>query len=89
MPAVAVRVSFVPGGDGASVTEVVVGAVLMTVAVSEAAQRQGVRRLVFAHIGRPMLRAIDQGRIPAFGEVGADDLCSGATLKRIPAGPVA
>lgn len=49
-----------------------VGGHLDALAVAEAAQRQGVRRLIFAHIGRPMLRAIDQGKMPPFGEVGAD-----------------
>lgn len=49
-----------------------VGGHLDALAVAEAAQRQGVRRLVFAHIGRPTLRAIDQGKMPPFGEVGAD-----------------
>jgi hypothetical protein len=49
-----------------------VGGHLDALAVAEAARRQGVRRLVFAHIGRPMLRAVDQGKMPPFGEVGAD-----------------
>jgi hypothetical protein len=37
----------------------------------EAADR-GVRRLVFAHIGRPTIRAHDAGERPPFGEFGAD-----------------
>jgi hypothetical protein len=45
--------------------------------VAEAAQRSGIRRLVFAHIGRPSLRAIDRGASPPFGEVGRD----GATYR--------
>lgn len=49
-----------------------VGGHLDTVAVAEAAHRRGIRRLVFAHIGRPTLRAIDQGKAPRFGEIGAD-----------------
>lgn len=49
-----------------------VGGHLDAVAVAEAGHRRGVRRLVFAHIGRPMLRAIDQGKMPPFGEIGAD-----------------
>ena len=42
------------------------------VAVSEVARRRGVRRLVFAHIGRPTIRAIDAGDRPPFGEFGRD-----------------
>ncbi len=40
--------------------------------VAAAARRAGVRRLVFAHIGRPSIRAIDQGQRPAFGSWGSD-----------------
>jgi len=40
--------------------------------VSRAARRLGVRRLVFAHIGRPTIRAIDAGLRPPFGEFGRD-----------------
>lgn len=36
--------------------------------VAEAARRHHVRRLVFAHIGRPSLRAIDAGYRLPFGE---------------------
>jgi TDG/mug DNA glycosylase family protein len=49
-----------------------VGGHLDVLAVAKAARRRGVRRLVFAHIGRPTLRAIDQGKLPPFGEIGAD-----------------
>jgi hypothetical protein len=49
-----------------------VGGHLYTLAVAEAARRHRVRRLVFAHIGRPTLRAIDRGETPPFGEFGAD-----------------
>jgi hypothetical protein len=38
--------------------------------VAEAAQERGVRRLVFAHLGRPTLRALDRGKRPPFGEIG-------------------
>ncbi len=38
--------------------------------VAEQAERHGVHRLVFAHIGRPTLRAIDAGERPPFGEWG-------------------
>jgi hypothetical protein len=40
--------------------------------VAVEAQRQGVRRLVFAHIGRPTIHALDRGEQPPFGEFGAD-----------------
>jgi hypothetical protein len=36
------------------------------------AEGLGVRRLVFAHIGRPSIRAIDRGDRPPFGEWGAE-----------------
>ncbi|MEX2308561.1 MAG: hypothetical protein WD738_13250 [Pirellulales bacterium] len=35
-------------------------------------ERCGVRRLVFAHIGRPTIRAIDAGQRPPFGELGVE-----------------
>jgi hypothetical protein len=34
------------------------------------AERAGVQRVVFAHIGRPAIRAIDAGRAPPYGEWG-------------------
>lgn len=40
--------------------------------VAERARRRGVRRLVFCHIGRPTIRAMDQGLRPPFGEFGRD-----------------
>lgn len=40
--------------------------------VAGEARRHGVQRLVFAHIGRPTIRAIDGGAQPPFGEFGAD-----------------
>lgn len=40
--------------------------------VARAAQERGVKRLVFAHIGRPTIRAIDSGARLSFGEFGAD-----------------
>jgi hypothetical protein len=40
--------------------------------VAEQAIRHGVRRLVFAHIGRPTIAALDAGQVPPFGEFGAD-----------------
>jgi hypothetical protein len=41
-------------------------------AVAEQAVRHGVRRLVYAHIGRPTLRAIDAGLKPPEGEWGVE-----------------
>jgi len=38
--------------------------------VAEQAQEHGVHRLVFAHLGRPTLRAMDAGKVPPFGEWG-------------------
>ena len=49
--------------------------------VAEQAVRHGVRRLVFAHVGRPTIAALDAGQIPPFGEFGAD----GATFTLSPA----
>jgi hypothetical protein len=40
------------------------------VEVAEAARAHRVRRLVFAHLGRPTLRALDRGERPPFGEIG-------------------
>ena len=40
--------------------------------VAEQAARHGVRRLVFAHIGRPAIAALDAGHIPPFGEIGTE-----------------
>lgn len=49
-----------------------VGGHLDALSVAEQARRHGVRRLVFAHIGRPTIRAIDGGEAPPFGEFGED-----------------
>jgi hypothetical protein len=40
--------------------------------VGEQAARHGVRRLVYAHIGRPTLRAIDARAVPEVGEWGVE-----------------
>jgi hypothetical protein len=40
--------------------------------VAHHARRRHVRRLVFAHIGRPTIWAIDEGQRPPFGEFGSD-----------------
>jgi hypothetical protein len=45
---------------------------LDVLAVASAAQAHRVRRLVFAHIGRPTLKAIDRGETPPFGEFARD-----------------
>ena len=36
------------------------------------AVRFGVRRLVFAHIGRPTITAQDAGHVPPYGEIGTE-----------------
>jgi hypothetical protein len=40
--------------------------------VAADARRNGVRRVVFAHIGRPTIRAMDAGARPPFGEFGRE-----------------
>jgi hypothetical protein len=40
--------------------------------VAEAGRRQGVKRLVFAYIGRPTIRAREQGKRPLFGKLAHD-----------------
>jgi hypothetical protein len=40
--------------------------------VGEEARRHGVRRLVYAHIGRPCIKAMDAGLEPPFGEWGRE-----------------
>jgi hypothetical protein len=47
-----------------------VGGHMAALDVADQARQSGVRRLVFAHIGRPSLRAIDAGFTPPFGEWG-------------------
>ena len=49
-----------------------VGGHAAAVQVAAEARRHGVRRLVFAHIGRPTIRAADAGRRPPFGQLGRD-----------------
>lgn len=49
-----------------------VGGHLDTMTVARAARRAGVKRLVFAHIGRPTLRALAAGGRPPFGEFATD-----------------
>jgi hypothetical protein len=40
--------------------------------VAAAARAAGVRRLIFAHIGRPSIRTIDRGERPPFGQWGRE-----------------
>jgi hypothetical protein len=49
-----------------------VGGHVAAMDVADEARRRGVRRLVFAHIGRPTIRAIDSGDRLPFGEIGGD-----------------
>jgi hypothetical protein len=49
-----------------------VGGHASVLAVAKAAKRSNVRRLVFAHIGRPTLKAIGHGATAPFGEFAAD-----------------
>jgi hypothetical protein len=49
-----------------------VGGHLDALHVARRARDLGVRRLVFAHIGRPTLRALDRGEQPSFGEFAVD-----------------
>ncbi len=49
-----------------------VGGHMSALEVARQAEARGVARLVFAHVGRPTIRALDAGATPPFGEVGAD-----------------
>jgi hypothetical protein len=49
-----------------------VGGHAAVLATAEQARRAGVRRLVFAHIGRPAIRALDAGAAPPYGEIGRE-----------------
>lgn len=51
-----------------------VGGHAPALASSSEAERLGVRRLVFAHLGRPTIRAIDAEESPPFGEFGFDGM---------------
>jgi hypothetical protein len=42
------------------------------IAVAAAAREHNVRRLIFAHIGRPTLKAMDRGEQPPFGQFACD-----------------
>jgi hypothetical protein len=49
-----------------------VGGHMDVLAVAAAARSHNVRRLVFAHIGRPTLKAMDRGEQPPFGQFARD-----------------
>lgn len=49
-----------------------VGGHACVLATSEEAKRHKVRRLIFAHIGRPAIRAMDAGFRPPVGEWGVE-----------------
>lgn len=49
-----------------------VGGHAAALTVAAEARRHGVRRLIFAHIGRPTIRAVDAGRRPPFGRLGRE-----------------
>jgi hypothetical protein len=49
-----------------------VGGHVDVLTVARAARRAKVHRLVFAHIGRPTIRAVDRGLMPPFGELASD-----------------
>lgn len=49
-----------------------VGGHLDALSVERAARRAGVKRLVFAHIGRAAIRAMERGARPSFGECAQD-----------------
>lgn len=40
--------------------------------VASDAQKYKIKKLVFAHIGRPTIKAMDAGKLPVFGEFGKD-----------------
>jgi hypothetical protein len=61
-----------------------VGGHLDVLATARAARRHGVRRLVFAHIGRPTLRALDRGLEPPFGEFARDGQVFVCVRRRAP-----
>jgi hypothetical protein len=49
-----------------------VGGHSAVIEVCKEAVRLGVHRLVLAHLGRPMIRAMDRGEQPPFGEFGVE-----------------
>jgi len=59
-----------------------VGGHLDAISVQRAARRARVKRLVFAHIGRPTIRAIARGLRPVVGEFGHDGQSFRPRLRR-------
>jgi len=59
--------------------------------ISKEARKYKIKRLIFAHIGRPSIRALDAGRQPAFGSLAAMALFiawrTGKTQPRLPKVP--
>jgi hypothetical protein len=56
--------------------------------VAENAKQSGVKQLIFAHIGRPTIKAMNAGKKPPFGEFGKDNMvyvlsASGWTRKTV------
>jgi hypothetical protein len=49
-----------------------VGGHAATLDTAVAAREAGVHRLVFGHIGRPTIRALDSGAVPPYGEIGRE-----------------
>jgi hypothetical protein len=52
-----------------------VGGHASVLASAERARELGIRRLVFAHIGRPAIRAMDDRHHPPYGEWGVEGRC--------------
>lgn len=63
-----------------------VGGHMPILAVAAAARRANVKRLVFAHLGRPTLRAMAEGLRPPFGELARDRQVFYATPRARPHG---
>jgi hypothetical protein len=64
-----------------------VGGHLDVQAIARAARQHRVGRLVYAHIGRPTLRALDEGLRPPFGEFAEDGQVFVCAPPRRPASP--
>ena len=63
----------IDGGDGAiPVGRLDAWLVTDQQTVARAGRRHDIKRLVFAHIGRPTLAALDRGLTPPFGEFARD-----------------
>jgi hypothetical protein len=60
------------GGDGRAGASPRARSRLDLFSVAAAAREHHVRRLLFTHIGRPVLRAIDRGEKLPFGEFARD-----------------